>query len=129
MERATKHLELVHSDICGPINPQSNGGNRYFITFADDFSRKTWTYLLSDKASAFDEFKKFKTLVEKESKCQIVCLRTDRGGEFTSNAFNEFCSNHGIKRQLTTAYTRRQNGVSKRKIRTLIEHGEKQLTH
>ncbi|CAJ2629918.1 unnamed protein product [Trifolium pratense] len=118
--RATKQLELVHSDICGPITPQSNGGNRYFITFTDDFSRKTWTYVLKDKSSAFDEFKKFKMLVEKESKCEILCLRTDRGGEFTSTAFNEFCSNHGIKRQLTTAYTPQQNGVSERKNRTLL---------
>jgi hypothetical protein len=38
--RATKKLELIHSDVCGPINPQSNGGNRYFITFTDDFSKK-----------------------------------------------------------------------------------------
>ncbi|GAU51653.1 hypothetical protein TSUD_414750 [Trifolium subterraneum] len=118
--RATKLLELVHSDICGPITPQSNGGNRYFITFTDDFSRKTWTYLLANKACAFDEFKKFKALVEKESNTQIMCLRTDRGGEFTSNAFNEYCSAHGIKRQLTTAYTPQQNGVSERKNRTLL---------
>ncbi|MCI02443.1 retrovirus-related pol polyprotein from transposon tnt 1-94, partial [Trifolium medium] len=44
--RATAKLELIHSDICGPINPTSNGGCRYFITFTDDFTRKTWTYPL-----------------------------------------------------------------------------------
>jgi len=38
--RANGVLELVHSDICGPINPISNGGKRYFITFIDDYSRK-----------------------------------------------------------------------------------------
>jgi hypothetical protein len=59
--RATKPLELVHSDICGPITPQSNGGCRYFMTFTDDFSRKTWIHLLVDNATAFTEFKKFKT--------------------------------------------------------------------
>jgi hypothetical protein len=47
-------------------------------------------------------------------------LRTDRGGEFTSNSFNEYCSNEGIKRQLTTAYTPQQNGVSERKNRTIM---------
>jgi transposase InsO family protein len=50
----------------------------------------------------------------------IKCFRTDKGGEFVSTAFNEFCSNQGIKRQLTAAYTHRQNGVSKRKNRTLM---------
>jgi hypothetical protein len=44
--RASHKLQLVHSDICGPIKPESNGGNRYFITFTDDFTRKTWTYFL-----------------------------------------------------------------------------------
>ncbi|CAJ2648156.1 unnamed protein product [Trifolium pratense] len=118
--RASKKLELVHSDICGPINPQSNGGNRYFITFTDDYSRKTWTYFLQEKSSAFDVFKRFKSLVENESSCSIQCLRTDRGGEYTSNEFNEFCSTHGVKRQLTTAYTPQQNGVSERKNRTIL---------
>ncbi|CAJ2675758.1 unnamed protein product [Trifolium pratense] len=118
--RAGKVLELIHSDICGPINPTSNGGNRYFITFTDDFSRKTWVYFLKEKSSALDTFKNFKALVENESGCTIQCLRTDRGGEFLSNAFNEFCSNQGIRRQLTTAYTPQQNGVSERKNRTIM---------
>jgi transposase InsO family protein len=118
--RASQKLELVHSDICGPINPKSNGGNRYFITFTDDYSRQTWTYFLQDKSSAFDVFKKFKSLVEKESGCVIQCLRTDRGGEFTSTMFNDFCSEQGVKRQLTAAYTPQQNGVSERENRTLL---------
>jgi len=118
--RATKKLELIDSDICGPINPTSNAGSRYFITFIDDYSRKTWIYLLQDKSSAFDIFRRFKALVEKESNCQIQCLRTDRGGEFTSASFNDFCSINGIKRQLTTAYTPHLNGVSERKNRTLM---------
>jgi hypothetical protein len=76
--RASTKLELVHSDICGPITPQSNGGSRYFITFTDDFSRKTWVYLLKEKSNAFEIFKNFKALVEKESGNSIQCLRTDR---------------------------------------------------
>ncbi|MCI09010.1 ubiquitin carboxyl-terminal hydrolase [Trifolium medium] len=100
--RASIKLELIHSDICGPINPSSNGGCRYFITFTDDYSIKTWTYPLKVKSSAFEVFKRFKALVEKESSHQIKCLRTDRGGEFTSSLFNDFCSEHGIKRQLAT---------------------------
>jgi hypothetical protein len=46
MWRATMKLELIHSDICGPISPKSNGGKRYFITFIDDLTRKTWVYFL-----------------------------------------------------------------------------------
>jgi hypothetical protein len=68
---------LVHSDICGPINPTSNGGNKYFITFTDDLTRKTWIYFMKEKSTALELFKKFKVLVENESGCVIQCLRTD----------------------------------------------------
>ena len=58
--------------------------------------------------------------MEKESGATIGCLRTDRGGEFTSNEFREFGENHGIKRQLTAAFTPQQNGVAERKNRTIM---------
>ena len=44
--RAKGVLELIHSDICGPISPFSNGGKRYLITFIDDYTKKTWVYFL-----------------------------------------------------------------------------------
>lgn len=118
--RAKKVLELVHSDICGPINPSSNGSKRYFITFIDDFSRKTWVYLLQEKSEAFLAFKNYKALVEKEVGQPIKTLRTDRGGEYTSQEFANFCELHGIKRQLTTSYSPQQNGVAERKNRTIL---------
>ncbi|CAL5403117.1 unnamed protein product [Camellia sinensis] len=118
--RAKKVLELVHSDICGPINPPSNGNNRYFITFIDDFSRKTWVYFLQEKSEAFSAFKNYKALVEKEVGKAIQTLRTDRGGEFNSREFANFCEMHGIKKQLTASYTPQQNGVAEQKNRTIL---------
>lgn len=58
--RATQPLELVYSDICGPITPTSNSGKRYFLRFIDDFSRKGWVYLLAKKSEALECFKRFK---------------------------------------------------------------------
>ncbi|CAL9007315.1 unnamed protein product [Prunus brigantina] len=118
--RATRILELVHSDICGPINPISNSNKRYFITFTDDFSRKTWIYFLTEKFEALVVFKKFKASVEKETGVFIRALRTDRGGEFTSNDFVHFCEKNGIHRQLTAAYSPQQNGVAERKNHTIM---------
>ncbi|GLU09096.1 hypothetical protein SLE2022_259720 [Rubroshorea leprosula] len=118
--RARRLLEIVHSDICGPINPVSNGGKRYFITFIDDFSRKTWVYFLQQKSEALMAFKSFKVFVEKEAGSQIQVLRTDCGGEYNSHEFANFCETHGIKRQLTAAYTPQQNGVCERKNRTIL---------
>lgn len=78
---------------------------------------KTCTYILKEKSQAFEVFK---SLVWKQSGCMIKCLRTGGGGEYTSTAFNDFCISNGTKRQLTAAYTPRQNCVSERKNRALM---------
>lgn len=118
--RATERLQLVHADLCGPITPASSSHKRYLLCFIDDFSRKTWIYFLLEKSETFYHFKRFKTLVETETGMSIKCLRTDRGGEFNSAEFNDFCKQQGVKRQLTTAYTPQQNGVAERKNRTVM---------
>ena len=60
-------------------------------------------------------------MVENEANQKIKCIRSYNGGEFTSNKFNDFCEIHGIKRQFSTAKTPQQNGVVKRKNRTIQE--------
>ncbi|PKU79836.1 Retrovirus-related Pol polyprotein from transposon TNT 1-94 [Dendrobium catenatum] len=72
--RASHTLELVHTDICGPITPESFSGKRYFITFIDDYSRKTWVYFLKEKSETFNVFKKFKAMVEKTTGKFIIAL-------------------------------------------------------
>ena len=56
--RATQVLELVHSDVCGPMKILSFGGARYFVTFIDDFSRKMWMYILKSKHQVLNKFEK-----------------------------------------------------------------------
>jgi transposase InsO family protein len=128
MWRASNILQLVHADICGPINPVSNGKKGYLITFIDDFSKKTWVYFLMEKSEALSTFKSYKARVEKETGFYIRSLRTDRGGEFTSQDFTDFYNEHGIHRQLTTAYTPQQNGVAERKNRTIMNMVRSMLT-
>jgi transposase InsO family protein len=77
-------------------------------------------YFLVEKSVALVNFKYFKKSVEMEMDAYIKCLRTDRGGEFTSQDFNDFCKENGIKRQLTAAYAPQQNGVAERKNRTIM---------
>ena len=69
--RAPKPLELVHTDICSPFDPISDG--------------------------AFTIFKSFKSHVEVKSGCKIKILRSDKGGEYTSNEFRDYCRKNGIK--------------------------------
>jgi hypothetical protein len=115
--RASQKLELIHADICGPISPESNSGKRYTLCFNDDFSQKSWVFLLAEKSEALNCFKMFKIMVEKDTLMFVRCLQTDRGGEFTSN---EFCRQQGIKRQVTMVYTPQHNGVAERKNRTVM---------
>ena len=82
--RAKGILDLVHSDVCGPMTVASLGGFMYFTTFIDDFSQKTWIYFLKKKDEVFSKFKEFKALVENSNNRRIRVLRSDNGGEYTS---------------------------------------------
>jgi transposase InsO family protein len=119
--RATKKLQLVHSDVCGPMQTPSFGNYLYFVTFIDDFSRHAWVYPLKAKSEVFMCFKQFLVLAENLSACKMGTLRSDRGGEYMSSDFNAFLTERGIKHQCTVPYTPQQNGVAERKNRSLME--------
>ncbi|RVW82648.1 Retrovirus-related Pol polyprotein from transposon TNT 1-94 [Vitis vinifera] len=112
-KRATHNLELIHSDICGPMSTASLSNNVYFALFIDDLSRMTWVYFLKTKSQVFSVFKSFKKMVETQSGQNVKVLRTDNGGEYISN--NVFCQETGIVHQLTAPYSPQQDGVSERK--------------
>ncbi|KAM2467223.1 hypothetical protein PS1_009053 [Malus domestica] len=119
--RATKPLEFIHSDVCGPIKTTTICGNRYFLTFIDDYSRMCWVYFIRFKYEVFTIFKKFKAIMELQSGYQIKRLRSDRGGEYTSHEFNAFCEYVGLEKQLTVAYSPQQNEIAVRKNKTIVE--------
>jgi transposase InsO family protein len=124
-KRASWHasgpLQLVHSDLCGPFSSPSFSGCKYFLTFIDDFSRRTWVYFLKLKSEVFDKFLAYKALVEKQSGHQIQKLRTDNGGKYVNNNFTSYCTTQGIQMQHTVPYTPQQNGVAERKNCALKE--------
>jgi transposase InsO family protein len=119
--RAAQSLELVHTDLCGQINPPTPGGKSYFLLVVDDHSRYMWVELLKTKDEALLHLKKFKQQAELELGKKLKALRTDRGGEFNSRVFTVFCDETGIKHYTTTPYTPQQNGVVERRNQTVIE--------
>eukprot|EP00253_Pinus_taeda_P029009 PITA_29009 len=102
-------------------------GNQYFLTFIDDFTRKTWIYFLKNKNEVFEKFRNFKALVENQSGLHIKILKTDRGGEYISKEFLRFCRENGIHKQFTARYTPQQNGVAERKNRTIMDMARSML--
>ena len=117
-EHAKETLELIHSDVCGPM---SRGGYLYFVTFIDDYSRYGYVYLMKYKSETFEKFKEFKAEVEKQLGKSIKTLRSDRGGEYLSQEFQSYLRDNGILSQWTPPYTPQHNGVSERRNRTLLD--------
>ena len=97
-KRACFSLELIHSDIFGPMNVRERHGAQYFITFIDDFTRFGHFYLISHRYEALDCFKRYNTLVENQLNTNIKSLWTDRGHEYLSDLFKAYCNEKGIAR-------------------------------
>lgn len=123
-ERRSKEiLDLVHSNLCGPMSVPSLSGFLYYVTFIDDYSRKTWIYFLRSKESdeVLGRFKEFKAQVENLSGRKIKVLRSDNGGEYTYDSFRDFYIEVGIKREFCVPYNPQQNGLAKRKNASIVE--------
>ncbi|KAL0377901.1 UNVERIFIED_CONTAM: Retrovirus-related Pol polyprotein from transposon RE1 [Sesamum radiatum] len=80
--RTKEPLELIHSDVFGPVRQVSIGGMKYMVTFIDDFSRYVWVYFMKNKSETLTKFKEFKKSAEAEIDRGVRCLRTDNGGEY-----------------------------------------------
>ena len=128
-ERSSETLKVVHTDICGPFPTASWNGQRYFISFIDDFSRYGYIHLIKEKFEALDAFKSFKTEVENQLGKTIKAVRSDRGGEYYGRydglgeqrpgPFAQFLDECEIVPQYTMPRSPTMNGVSERRNRTL----------
>src|SRR6266566_1422197 len=121
MERASDLLEIIHTDVCGPMSIEARGGYRYFLTFTDDLSRYGYIYLMKHKSETFEKFKQFQSEVENHRNKKIKFIRSDRGGEYLSYEFGSHLRQCGIVSQLTPPGTPQRNGVSERHNRTLLD--------
>src|SRR5260370_28423247 len=119
--RASRPLQLVHSDVHGPVKVSTHQGYRYWVSFIDDFSRFKAVYLLKHKSETFAAFKQFKAWAENLTSKRMGSLRDDKGGEYMSREFEAFCIDHGIQRQHTVRNRPQQNGVAERANRTIEE--------
>lgn len=127
--RVTTPLELIHSDLCGPMENVSYSGMKYFITFIDDCTRMVHVYFIKDKLNVLEVFKDFKLKVENKLDSKIKTIRTDNGTEYCNNYFEKYLSLSGITHQTTTPYTPQQNGLAERMNRTLVERARCMLIY
>ena len=118
--KAHRKLELIHSDLCGPMPIPSANGNKYTITFIDDYTRMCWVYLLKNKSDAFQKFKNFHKWIENDAQSHIGSICTDNGKEYTSNEFESNLHQHWIKHQTFVPYNPQHNGVIERMNGTIL---------
>jgi hypothetical protein len=108
---------------------QSISGFKYYVVFIDDWSRFTWIHPLHRKSEVFENFIKFKLLVENQFSTKIKQIQSDAGGEYTSIQFQSFLSSNGIVHKKSCPYTSQQNGLAERKLRHILETGLTLLAH
>ena len=127
--QSKKRLELVHSDVAGPMKTESFGGARYFVTFIDDYSRCVTVYPITHKSEVLDKFKEWEAVVTNQADCKIKTLRTDNGGEYMSAEFQSFIKEKGIHHETTVPHSPQQNGIAERMNRTLQEAALSMILH
>jgi transposase InsO family protein len=113
--------DLIHSDICGWITPNSLGDARYFITFINDATRMTYLYALPVKTAlaVHNAFMEFRNIFEQDGR-RVKSIRTDGGGEYRKQ-MSELCKELGIHHEETTPYTPHQNSVAECVNRTICD--------
>ncbi|KAG7552201.1 GAG-pre-integrase domain [Arabidopsis thaliana x Arabidopsis arenosa] len=119
--QTTQVLYLIHMDLMGPMQTESIAGKRYVFVLVDHFSRFTWVRFIREKSETANSFRILALQLKNEKKMGIKQIRSDRGGEFLSEAFNSFCESQGIVHQYSAPRTPQSNGVVERKNRTLQE--------
>ncbi|GFW03332.1 retrovirus-related Pol polyprotein from transposon TNT 1-94 [Trichonephila clavipes] len=129
--RSKRPLELLHMDLCGPMPTESQGGNKYFLSIIDDYSRKVTVFPIRNKSDVFHTFIRFQKRAERYLSRKVIAVRTDGGLEFCNKDMDNFLTELGIKHEVTNSYTPEMNGVAERfnltaldGIKTLLKSSE-----
>ena len=99
--RAKKLLEVIHSDVCGPMQTTTFGGSRYFVTFVDDFLHWCVVFLLRHKSEVVAKFADFVAFAETQTSNRVKLLRSDNGGEYISHEMTKMCRKRSIVQKFT----------------------------
>ncbi|GFV64309.1 retrovirus-related Pol polyprotein from transposon TNT 1-94 [Trichonephila clavipes] len=119
--RSKRPLELLHVDLCGPMPTESQGGNKYFLSIIDDYSRKVTVFPIQNKSDVFHTFIRFQKRAERFLSKKVIAVRTDGGLEFCNKDMDNFLTELGIKHEVTNSYTPEMNGVAERFNLTVLD--------
>lgn len=126
--RSKNILEIVHSDVCGPITPCSYDDCRYFVTFIDNYSSFAYTYIIKNKSEVVNCFREYAQIVQTKFNKRIATLRCDNGKEYCTNELRKYCRENGTIIDYTVPYTPQLNGKAERFNRSLVEKGRSMIS-
>lgn len=119
--KTTRPLELLHMDVCGPLQEKSLGGRRYFATFLDDYTDLSLVVPVATKSQVAEVAKAAINMLETQTGERLGAVRTDRGSEYLNTTLKEYLDKKGAIHETTAPYTPEQNGAAERLNRTLME--------
>lgn len=122
----TAILDLVHTDVCGPVIRDMNG-NQYFMTIIDDYSRFCFTKLMKTRTEVVDNLKNFILEMKTQHQVMVKQIRSDNAKEYVSGSLSQLVKEYGIRLGPTTPYSSQSNGVAERFNRTLVEKAKSML--
>nr|GEZ87826.1 putative ribonuclease H-like domain-containing protein [Tanacetum cinerariifolium] len=114
-------LQRLHMDLFGPTFVKILNKKNYCLAVTDDYSRFTWVFFLATKDETSPILKTFITGIENKLSLKVKIIRSENGTELKNNDLNQFCGIKRIKREFSVPKTPQQNGIAKRKNKTLIE--------
>ena len=119
--RAKAPLQMVHTDLAGPVPTESTDGYKYVQSFTDDYSSAVFVYFLKKKSDTVQATEKF--LADVSPYGDVKVMRSDNGTEFTSNDFQTLMRKNKIRHETSAPYSPHQNGTAERGWRTLFDMG------
>jgi transposase InsO family protein len=133
-ERASRCLQRLHTDVCGPVRVKGRKGEIYFLTITDDYCRYAFAAPTAQKdavtiGSIIRDWILWAENQHSDKGYKVQILRSDNGGEFVNDFLGPWLTSKGIEQELTTAHTPQLNGVAERLNLTLMDKVRTILTH
>jgi hypothetical protein len=121
MDRATGLLQIVHSDVCGPMKTPTAEGYRYFVSMIDDYSKMSAVTLIKQKSDVPQAISDFINMAQNQLSKRVKEFHSDNGGEYINDRLQAAFKNHGIVHTKSSPNTPQQNSVAERFNRVILE--------
>lgn len=120
-QRSSRPGEIMHADLCGPMECASLGGARYFVCFTCDYSRLRMVFLLREKSETAGKIADMLEIIKTHRGRPPKIFQCDGGREFINKDVRDLMSANGIKLVVSNPHTPEQNGCAERTNRTVVE--------